>query len=255
VRRWSRTSLKANCSATSEEAFTGATQDRIGLVEAADGGTLFLDEIGELPPSTQAKLLRVIQNGEVRRVGAISTRRVDVNVIAATNRDLLNLSKTGHFRDDLYYRLAAVEIQLPRLVDRGGDLKLLVQYFLEKFSNLYCKPGLSLSRRAESVLEDCSWPGNVRELENVLSTCAMLAEAPLIDVAQLPDSVRKPRIMPKSETSISMAELEYRHVQMTVAQFGGNVTKAAEVLGIGRTTIYRILRRSNVVEIRNANAS
>jgi DNA-binding NtrC family response regulator len=236
-------------------AFTGATQDRIGLVKAADGGTLFLDEIGELPMSTQAKLLRVVQNREVRRVGATSTDQVDVNVVAATNRDLLNLSKLGAFREDLYYRLSAVEILLPRLEDRGDDLKLLVQHFLGKFSNLYSKPGLCLTRRAMTVLGNCSWPGNVRELENVLSTCAMLAETSTIDVEQLPVSLRQPRTMPKRESSISMAEVEYRHVQEIVAQFGGNVTKAAEVLGIGRTTIYRILRRPCIVEIRSPNAS
>lgn len=236
-------------------AFTGAVQDRAGLVEVADGGTLFLDEIGELPLTTQAKLLRVLQNREVRRVGSTVARRVDVNVIAATNRDLLTMSKAGQFRDDLYYRLAAVEIKLPPLVERGDDLKLLVQHFLGKFSSLYMKPGLRLTRRAQVAMENYAWPGNVRELENVLSTCAMLAEGSSIDVEQLPDWVRQPRMPAGRESSISLAELEYRHVQQVVSQCAGNVTKAAEVLGIGRTTIYRILRRTGVVEIRNANAS
>src|ERR1700736_1093097 len=149
-------------------AFTGANQDRPGLFESADRGTLFLDEVGELSPGTQAKLLRILQDHQVQRVGSSSSRNVDVRVIAATNRDLRAMVSEGTFREDLYYRLAVVEIGLPRLEDRREDLPLLQRYFVEKYALEYQKPIAGVTRRAQSRMATYPWPGNIRELENVI---------------------------------------------------------------------------------------
>ena len=145
-------------------AFTGATQDKVGVFEYANGGTVFLDEIGELPLPAQAKLLRVLQNQEVQRVGSPVPRKVDVRVIAATNRNPRELVKEGKFREDLYYRLAMVDISIPRLADRREDLPLLQCYFLEKFAAEYKKQVKGITRRAQTRLATYPWPGNVREL-------------------------------------------------------------------------------------------
>jgi DNA-binding NtrC family response regulator len=149
-------------------AFTGATQDRPGLFEAANGGVIFLDEIGELSPGTQARLLRVVQDHQIRRVGSSVTREVDVRVIAATNRNLRAMVNEGQFREDLYYRLAVVEINLPALANRREDLPLLQRHFVEKFSAEYVKSIAGLTRRAQARMATYSWPGNIRELENVI---------------------------------------------------------------------------------------
>src|SRR5579862_5083953 len=163
-------------------AFTGATQDKMGMFEYADGGTIFLDEIGELAPAAQAKLLRVLQNRQVQRVGSLTPRIVDVRVIAATHRNLKNMVRDGQFREDLYYRLAVVEIPLPLLASRREDLPLLERYFIEKFAQEYNKPIAGLSRRAQSRLATYPWPGNVRELENVIGNACMMVEGNSIDI-------------------------------------------------------------------------
>jgi len=149
-------------------AFTGATQDKVGLFEYAHQGTVFLDEIGDMPLAGQAKLLRVLQNQEVQRVGSPAIRKVDVRFVAATNQDLRALVREHRFREDLYYRLSMVEITLPRLVDRKEDLPLLERYFIEKFATQYNKPIRGMTRRARALLGRRDWPGNVRELENVI---------------------------------------------------------------------------------------
>src|SRR5207249_3639585 len=157
-------------------AFTGAVQDRIGVFEAANRGTVLLDEVGELSLSAQAKLLRVLQNQEIQRVGSPAVRRVDVRVMAATHRDLRSMVSAQRFREDLFYRLSMVSIKLPSLSQRKEDLPLLERYFLEKFAEQYSKPVRGLTRRAQAVLARHSWPGNVRELENVLGGACMMAE-------------------------------------------------------------------------------
>ena len=226
-------------------AFTGAIQDRAGLFESADGGVIFLDEVGELSPATQAKLLRVLQDHQVRRVGSPLSRRVDVRVIAATNRDLRALVREGQFREDLYYRLAVVEISLPALANRREDLPLLERYFIDKFAAEYNKPISGLTRRAQGRMATYPWPGNVRELENVIGNACMMAEGKFIDINDLPERLR---VATRTDTSMdealfSLEEVQRRHVMRVLERVGGNKARAAEILGVGRATIYQLLSR------------
>ena len=170
-------------------AFTGADRDKPGLFEAATEGTLFLDEIGDMPIATQAKLLRALQNQEIQRVGSLQSRKVNVRVIAATHRNLRQAVADRLFREDLYYRLAMVEIPVPSLAERKEDLPLLIRHFIEKFSQQYGKTIRGVSPRARLAIERHAWPGNVRELENALGHACMMAESDEIDVGDLPPSV------------------------------------------------------------------
>jgi DNA-binding NtrC family response regulator len=224
-------------------AFTGATQDKIGLFEYANRGTVFLDEVGELSLGAQGKLLRVLQNNEVQRVGAPAPRKVDVRVIAATNRDLRSLVNHGRFREDLYYRLAMVEISVPPLVERREDLALLTRHFIAFFSAQYKKPVTGLTRRAQKRMATYSWPGNVRELENVIGNACMMVEGTVIDIADLPESLRRwTGETPGPEAGlIPLHEAQRSHVMHVLARVGGNKSHAAEILGISRTTIYELL--------------
>ncbi len=229
-------------------AFTGATQDRLGLFEYANGGTLFLDEIGDMPLATQSKLLRALQNQEFQRVGSPAVRKVDVRVVAATNRDLPAMVAAKQFRDDLYYRLSVAEIRLPALAERKEDLRLLVQHFLRRFATQYGKPAIAVSYRAQALLAQYAWPGNVRELENVLSSAAMLAEGDTIDVRDLPERFRGGfSIIPDApnESLPTLNEVEMRYVRHVYDQMGGNKVRTAAVLGISRATLYRILGESD----------
>jgi DNA-binding NtrC family response regulator len=169
-------------------AFTGANRDKQGVFEYANGGTVFLDEVGELPLAAQAKLLRVLQNQEVQRVGSPAVQKVDVHIIAATHRDLRKMVADGHFREDLFYRLSVVEIPVPRLSERKEDLPLLLRHFLEVYSALFKKEVLGLTRRAQMRLLAHSWPGNVRELENVISSSCIMAVGKVIDLPDLPEA-------------------------------------------------------------------
>ncbi len=231
-------------------AFTGATQDRAGLFEHADGGTIFLDEIGELPLAAQAKLLRVLQNREVQRVGSPAARSIDVRIIAATHRNLKAMVRDGQFRDDLYYRLAMVDIAVPPLGSRREDLPLLQRYFIEKFSVDYGKSIAGLTRRAQTRMAGYPWPGNIRELENVIGNACMMVEGPLIDVNDLPESLRGTFSddVSTDETFLTLDELQNRHILRVLQAVGGSKPRAAEILGIGRATIYQILARMKVKE-------
>jgi len=226
-------------------AFTGANQDRPGLFESADGGTLFLDEIGELSPATQAKLLRVLQDHQVQRVGSSSSSNVDVRVVAATNRDLRAMVSEGTFREDLYYRLAVVEIALPRLEDRREDLPLLQRYFVEKFALEYQKSIAGLTRRAQGRMATYSWPGNIRELENAIGNACMMADGRFIDINDLPERVQQSQRgdFRADEALCSLEEAQRRHIMRVLDRVGGNKLRAARILGIGRTTIYKLLSR------------
>jgi DNA-binding NtrC family response regulator len=226
-------------------AFTGATQDRAGFFENADGGTIFLDEIGELSPSAQAKLLRVLQDHRVQRVGTSVSRALDLRVIAATNRDLRPMVREGEFREDLYYRLAVVEIGLPALTDRREDLPLLERYFIKKFAAEYKKPIAGLTRRAQVRMATYPWPGNIRELENVIGNACMMADGMFLDISDLPERIRSrfSDQSPRDEALFSLEELQRRHVIRVLERVGGNKARAAEILGIGRATIYTILSR------------
>jgi len=220
--------------------FTGATQDKPGLFEYAHGGTLFLDEIGDMPLATQAKLLRVVQNQEVQRVGALRAQHVDVRIIAATNQDLERAIVEKRFREDLYYRLAMVVIETPRLADRKEDLPLLQEHFIARFAAQYGKQIRGLTSRAELRLAQHSWPGNVRELENVIGHAAMMAMSDWIDVADLHDYLRtqghkKPSIVPlPSVEDDSFAAHERLLIMRALESAGGNQTQAARLLRISR---------------------
>lgn len=229
-------------------AFTGAVQDKPGLFEQADGGTIFLDEVGELTPAVQAKLLRVLQNRQVQRVGSLNTRDIEVRVVAATHRNLKVMVREGQFREDLYFRLAVVELPVPTLANRREDLPLLERYFIEKFSDEYNKPIAGLVRRAQTRLAAYPWPGNIRELENVIGNACMMAEGNLIDIADLPDRLRQPTTVENSadEALLPLEEVERRHVLRVLEGVGGNKARAAEVLGIGRATIYQLLSRMKI---------
>lgn len=247
-----------NCSAVAESlveselfgyvkgAFTGALQDKIGLFEYASGGTVFLDEIGEMPLNLQAKLLRVLQEHEIQRVGSPAARKVDLRVVAATHRDLRTLVQEGKFREDLFYRLSAVEIAVPALAERREDLPLLERHFIERFSAEYKKPIQGLTRRAQALFSRHAWPGNVRQLENTIANACMMTGTDVIDVGDLPEGFR---ILEAAAHSVSpelmtMDALQRLHAARVLEAFGGNKVKAAEVLGISRGSLYRLLRDS-----------
>ena len=224
-------------------AFTGASHDRAGLFESAAGGTLLLDEIGELSPAVQAKLLRVLQDHQIRRVGSHLPREVDIRVIAATNRDLRLMVKEGSFREDLYYRLAMLEIVLPRLEERREDLPLLERHFIERFAAEYNRPIAGLTRRAQTLMAAYNWPGNVRELENVVGNACMMADGRFIDIHDLPERLQEiPQKYSSAEDGLySLQEAQRRHIVQVLERVGGNKQKAARILGVGRNTIYKAL--------------
>jgi len=228
--------------------FTGAFHDKPGLFEHAHGGTLFLDEIGDMPLATQAKLLRVLQNQEVQRVGALSARKVNVHVIAATNHDLRAAVSEKRFREDLYYRLSMVEVRTPRLAERKEDLPLLERHFVARFAAEYRKNLRGLTRRAQIRLSQYSWPGNVRELENVLGHAAMMTLSDIIDVQDLPAYLHSSS--ERTEHNVvrfpalgfgTLEENERLLVTHALQAAGGNQTKAARILRIGRDALrYRL---------------
>ncbi len=225
--------------------FTGATQDKTGLIEHANGGTLFLDEIGDMPLATQAKLLRVLQNQEVQRVGSLTSRKVDVRVIAATNHDLRADIAAKRFREDLYYRLSMVELQMPRLAERKEDLPLLQRHFIGRFAAQYKKEIHGLTYRAQIVLSQHSWPGNVRELENVLGHACMMAMEDTIDVDDLPGYLQSPSSQAAALVSESDAleEQERLLVLRAMEAAGGNQSEAARILRIGRDALRYKLKK------------
>src|SRR5579871_4576756 len=237
--------------------FTGATHDKPGLFEHATGGTLFLDEIGDMPLATQAKLLRVLQNQEVLRVGALTARKVDVRIIAATNHNLRAAIAEKRFREDLYYRLAMVEIPVPRLASRKEDLPLLERHFLARFSAQYRKEIRGITRRAQIRLSHHSWPGNVRELENVLGHAVMMAMKDTIDVPDLPSYLQSPQrvsdavVLAALPPGGSLAEQERVLLVRAIKASGGNRSKAARILRIGRDALRYKCRKYNLDEPRS----
>lgn len=226
--------------------FTGANQDKVGVFEYADGGTAMLDEIGEMPLAMQAKLLRVLQNHEVQRVGSPAVTKVDVRVVAATNRDLHEMSRQGKFREDLYFRLSAVELKVPSLAERPEDLPLLQRHLLKAFAAQYNKSVSGLTRRAQTVLARYPWPGNIRELQNVIEHGCMMAESDVIDVRDLPERVQNQAAAADADYEVLMSidQLERRHAQRVLDHVGGNKVRAAEILGISRTHLYQLLKES-----------
>jgi DNA-binding NtrC family response regulator len=225
--------------------FTGATQQRKGRFELADGGTIFLDEISEMPPATQVKLLRVLQEGEFERVGGTQTLKVDVRVIAATNVDLEAAVAAGRFRKDLFYRLNVIHIPLPPLRERKEDISLLALHFLDKFCLENNRLAMGFSQEALAALKNYSWPGNVRELQNVVERAVALCEGNMVQLEDLPDEIR--RHSPEDDKIIlpvgsSLEEIEHLAIFQTLKKTGGDKELTARLLGIGLATLYRRLK-------------
>jgi two-component system, NtrC family, response regulator HydG len=267
--RKSRKFVTINCSAVVETlfeselfghvrgAFTGATDHKAGLFESADGGSLFLDEIGELPAAVQAKLLRVLESGEVQRVGSLQSKKVDVRVVAATNRDLRLEAETGAFRSDLYYRLNVVELRVPALRERREDIPYMVAAFVREFAARFKKPIEGVSSAAERLLMSAPWPGNVRELRNVLERACMMSEGRSLTEADLaccmptaPRVIEAPaaRQAPDApaEPRVDLRSREREHIVEVLRAERGNKVAAAAKLGVSRRTLYRRLQRHQV---------
>jgi DNA-binding NtrC family response regulator len=231
--------------------FTGATHDKPGLFEQAHRGTLFLDEIGDMPLATQAKLLRVLQNQEVQRVGALTPRKVDVRVVAATNHNLRAAVAEKRFREDLYFRLSMVEIQAPRLAERKEDLPLLQRHFVARFAVQYGKDLRGLTHRAQIRLSRHSWPGNVRELENVIGHAAMMTTSTMVDVQDLPEYLHAaPEHAERTASSLpaggTLAEVEREYIIRVLRETDGVISAAANRLGLPRTTLNAMMRKLGI---------
>ena len=224
-------------------AFTDAVAKRIGRFEAADGGTIFLDEISEISPSTQVKLLRVLETRSFERLGSSETIRTDIRIVAACNRDLAQLVREGKFREDLYYRLAVIDIRLPALRERRSDIPLLVTRFLNEFSAANGNRVTGITPNAMKLLESYDWPGNVRELRNAVERMVVLSQGGLIDVGDVPDFSRAPSVSPVVQVipAGTLEETEKARILAALEQVQGNRSRAAQVLGISRRTLYRKL--------------
>lgn len=225
-------------------AFTGAQHARTGLLEAGNGGTVFLDEIGDLPLDLQSKLLRVLQEREIRPVGGIERVRIDLRIIAATNRDLESAARTGAFRQDLYFRLNVVQIKLPPLRERKSDIPLLVNSFLEKFGDPE-RPIRTISEDAMRRLMAYDWPGNVRELENAVERAVALGSGPILHIGDLPSNLQQDsneKTLDSNELT-TLDEVERRFIFRALRETNGDKLAAARLLGIGKTTLYRKLKQ------------
>jgi len=226
-------------------AFTGAVARRQGRFEVADGGTLLLDEIGDLSAVAQAKVLRVLQEGEFEPVGASRTVRVDVRVLAATNQDLTRLVGEKRFREDLYYRLHVISVTVPPLRERREDVTLLAQHFLQRFAARNHRTLEGFTEAALARLADYAWPGNVRELEHAVERAVVLAQGPFVDVGDLPEAVGQAepssRVVP-IPIGMPLEEVEQRLIEETLRQTKGDKELAAKLLGIASRTIYRKLK-------------
>ena len=247
----SSTLLESELFGHEKGAFTGATSQKKGRFELADGGTLFLDEIGEIDAQTQVKLLRVLQEREFERVGGEKTISVDVRVIAATNRDLKEEVRKGNFREDLYFRLAVVEIGVPPLRERKEDIDLLSLSFVKEVAKENGREIDGISPHARKALFSYSWPGNIRELKNCMESAVVMAKGKTIEYDDLPSHIRGESEKEKSislDLPITMEDAEKAIILETISFAGGNKTKAAEILGIGRKTLHRKLSEWKVAD-------
>ncbi|HEY8368049.1 MAG TPA: sigma-54 dependent transcriptional regulator [Thermodesulfobacteriota bacterium] len=240
-------------------AFTGAVRSKPGLFETASGGTLFLDEIGEIPLGLQAKLLRAIQERQVRRVGGTRMIDVDVRVVSATNRDLQAEVAAGRFREDLFYRINVIPIPLPPLRERKGDVALLAYHFLKRYAQGRERPLEGIAPEALELLERHTWPGNVRELQNVIERACALAEGPLVTPRDLPETLRASRqvrtpadAVPAVDRPLKAAKAEWirtfeqAYLVELLKQHGGNISQAARTAGIDRKTIHRLMTKYRI---------
>ncbi|HKP76546.1 MAG TPA: sigma-54 dependent transcriptional regulator, partial [Longimicrobiaceae bacterium] len=226
-------------------AFTGAATRRLGRFERASGGTLFLDEVGDMSPTMQAKILRALQEHEIERVGGDTPVRVDVRVVAATNRDLEAEVAAGRFREDLYYRLAVVVVHLPALRERGGDVDLLAGRFMDAFAAEHGRPVRALSPEAAARLRAYAWPGNVRQLRNVIERAVLVADGEVLRAEHLPPEVLNAAEGPGGDGDgafLPLRELERRHIRRALDLTGGNLGDTARLLGIHRNTLRQKLR-------------
>jgi DNA-binding NtrC family response regulator len=242
------TLLEAELFGYEKGAFTGAQQRKPGRFELVDGGTLFLDEIGDMPPEVQVKLLRVLQDGAFERLGGTRTMQVDVRVVAATNKDLMQEVEAGRFRLDLYYRLNVIAVQLPPLRERREDIPLLVAHFLRKYSEQNNKDVDSVQQLALQSLQAYDWPGNVRELENVIERSVVLAKGPTIGIPDLPDHLKEKEAMPVPHDQFvlpvhaTLEDIERTAILQALRTNAGNRQAAARALKIGVATLYRKLK-------------
>ena len=228
-------------------AFTGAAHDRLGLFEESSGGTVFLDEIGDVSPAMQNKLLRVLQEREIVRIGENRPRKVDIRVIAATNKDLKKAVQHGRFREDLYYRLGVIEIEVPPLRERREDIVSLARHLVSKTATRLGMGPLRLDSTTLDCLSSYSWPGNVRELENALERAAVLSKDGVIRPEDLPAGIVRSAAAPppdQATTDQSLEEVEQRHIQAVLASVAGNRSRAAKILGISQPTLWRRLKKN-----------
>ncbi len=230
-------------------AFTGAANNKIGLIKAANHGTIFLDEIGETSQATQVKLLRFLQEGEVKPVGSNETERLDVRVLTATNRDLELMVDEGHFRQDLYYRLNVIQLTLPPLRSRKEDVAPLTTYFLNKYAALTHKTVLGVDESAQRLLENYDWPGNIRELENAIERAVALSSARFLNASDFPPKVCATNSLPRNDFSaddLSLKEIEKDYIAAMLKKHEWNYELVTQILGIGRTTLWRKMKEYNI---------
>jgi transcriptional regulator with PAS, ATPase and Fis domain len=228
-------------------AFTGATKDRIGLFEQANGSTLFLDEIGDISLTMQVKLLRVLQEKEIMRVGESTPRKIDVRVIAATNKNLRNMIQENKFREDLYYRLGVIEIKMPTLRERREDIIPLTRFFIQQFARKHNLPQLRISAECYQYLLNYPWHGNIRELEHAIERASILNQDGVIVPQSLPPALLSNNYISNltaPEARMTLQELERNYIQQVLKQVNGNRTQAAQILGISPTTLWRKLKES-----------
>ena len=250
--------IPVNCAAINENlmsselfghvkgAYTGAVSDKQGVFEAADGGTLFLDEIGDIGKGLQQALLRAIESGEIQPVGSFERKRVQVRIIAATNRNLEHMVEKGTFREDLYYRLNVVSISLPPLRERMDDMALLAYHFLKRYAAQNSKQIDRIAPEALKLMEKYNWPGNVRELENIVERATLFEEGPAMSVDSLPSIFRHSVTRSPRRNIHSLDQMNRTHIQEVLASTGGNKTEASKILGINRSTLYRIMKRFKI---------
>ena len=221
-------------------AFTGADRDRLGLIESAKDGTVFLDEIAEVDTGFQLKLLRFLQEKEIRPLGSPRSRKIDVRVVAATNRDLRTLVEEGEFRQDLWFRLNVIHVRLPPLRERRGDISILAQHFLQRFNERYQR-NVRLSPSGLKSLEEHAWPGNVRQFQHLLERLTILSSVEILEADAVAESLRT--LEPRRRPVESLADAEEDQIRKVLAATGGNKTRAARILHIERKTLYRKLER------------
>ncbi|MCX7944209.1 MAG: sigma-54 dependent transcriptional regulator [Deltaproteobacteria bacterium] len=228
-------------------AFTGATETRAGFFQTADKGTIFLDEITETSPSTQVKLLRVLQEKEIYMVGSNKSIKIDTRIIAATNRDIMSLVRQGKFREDLYFRLNVIPIDIPPLRERGNDIIMLTNYFLDLYKKEYNKPELTISDDVLKIFVNYSWPGNVRELQNLIQRIVVMSDNNFVDIPDLPEIMRF-SISPGYKTNMSLEDVEREHISNVLKYTNYNKTRAAEILKVDRKTLRDKIKKYKIIE-------